>query len=189
MMIIIFYSILTITDKSLLEHSQILTTISSRWTTCIAYYHSFGITKNFIIFIELPLMVNGFKLATCTPKGRPLKDCFEWHPNERVKFYVICKQNGQIIQKYYSDPFFYFHIINSYEYDGHIVADFMAYQNATILDKWDLHQMRKNVYDDNNQAMPTRFVMPININKNDVSLFSFFSPKKNTTNSYELINR
>ncbi|XP_027204496.2 neither inactivation nor afterpotential B isoform X1 [Dermatophagoides pteronyssinus] len=156
-------------EKSLLEQSTILTSICSRWTTCIAYYHSFGITKNYIIFIELPLLVNGLKLATCTPKGRPLKDCFEWHPNERTKFFIINKQNGQIVQKYYSNAFFYFHMINSYEDNGHIVADFMAYKNPTILDKWDLHQMRKNIYDDDNQAVPTRFVMPI-VNINDIKL-------------------
>ena len=160
------------TEKSLLEQSTILTSICSRWTTCIAYYHSFGITKNYIIFIELPLLVNGLKLATCTPKGRPLKDCFEWHPNERTKFFIINKQNGQIVQKYYSNAFFYFHMINSYEDNGHIVADFMAYKNPTILDKWDLHQMRKNIYDDDNQAVPTRFVMPI-VNINDVSFWCF----------------
>ncbi|OTF82067.1 Retinal pigment epithelial membrane protein-like protein, partial [Euroglyphus maynei] len=157
-------------NKTLLEQSKILTTIGSRWTTCIAYYHSFGITENFIIFIELPLLVNGFKLATCTPKGRPLKDCFEWQPNERAKFYVISKQNGRILQRYYSEPFFYFHMINSYEDNGHIVTDIMAYKNATILDKWDLHQMRKNIYDDNNQAVPTRFVMPIITDYNDVKI-------------------
>lgn len=70
---------------SLLERANILTTISSSWKTCIGYYHSYGITKNYILFLELPLMVNGFKLATCTPKGKPLKDCFEWHPNENVR--------------------------------------------------------------------------------------------------------
>lgn len=175
-------------DKSFLERSSILTTISSNWTTCIAYYHSFGITKNYIIFIELPLLVNGFKLATCTPKGRPLKDCFEWHPNEKVeevlnwiffsenflpkqsKFYVICKFTGKIVQKYYSAAFFYFHIINCYEEDNHIIVDLMAYENADILEKWDLNLMRQNIYYEDNQSVPKRFILPLSIK--NVRLFS-----------------
>ncbi|UXI19538.1 uncharacterized protein NH340_JMT05481 [Sarcoptes scabiei] len=155
-------------DKSFLERSSILTTISSNWTTCIAYYHSFGITKNYIIFIELPLLVNGFKLATCTPKGRPLKDCFEWHPNEKSKFYVICKFTGKIVQKFYSAAFFYFHIINCYEEDNHIIVDLMAYENADILEKWDLNLMRQNIYYEDNQSVPKRFILPLSIKNSSI---------------------
>ncbi|KAF7492405.1 Beta, beta-carotene 15, 15'-dioxygenase [Sarcoptes scabiei] len=155
-------------NKSFLERSSILTTISSNWTTCIAYYHSFGITKNYIIFIELPLLVNGFKLATCTPKGRPLKDCFEWHPNEKSKFYVICKFTGKIVQKYYSAAFFYFHIINCYEEDNHIIVDLMAYENADILEKWDLNLMRQNIYYEDNQSVPKRFILPLSIKNSSI---------------------
>ena len=61
--------------------------------------------------------------------------------------------------------FFYFHTINAYEDQEHIVTDLMAYQDATILEKWDLRLMRNNVYDDQNQAVPTRFVMPLQAHK------------------------
>lgn len=60
-----------------------------------------------------------------------------------------------------SRAFFYFHTINSYEDEGHIVTDLMAYDDASILDKWDLGKLRKNIYDENNQAIPTRFVIPL----------------------------
>lgn len=39
----------------------------------------------------------------------------------------------------------------------------MAYENAAILDKWDLRQMRQNIYDSENQSVPTRYVMPLNV--------------------------
>lgn len=65
--------------------------------------------------------------------------------------------------KYYAKAFFYFHTINAYEDNGHIVADLMAYEDPTILEKWDLSAMRSNVYDDQNQATPTRFVMPLHV--------------------------
>lgn len=50
----------------------------------MSYYHSYAITQNYIVFVEQPMLVNGFKLATCTPKGLPMHDCFEWHPEEKV---------------------------------------------------------------------------------------------------------
>lgn len=67
-----------------MNRASILGSIPSSWKTCIAYYHSFAITVNYLVFIELPLVVNAFKLATCTAKGKPLKDCLEWHPSENV---------------------------------------------------------------------------------------------------------
>lgn len=59
-------------------------------------------------------------------------------------------------------------MINSYEIDGHIVTDLMAYDDATILEKWDLNAMRNNIYDERNQAQPTRFIMPLSVNLNEV---------------------
>lgn len=50
----------------------------------MSYYHSYAMTQNYIVFVEQPMLVNGFKLATCTPKGLPMHDCFEWHPEEKV---------------------------------------------------------------------------------------------------------
>lgn len=52
-------------------------------------------------------------------------------------------------------------MINCYEDEEHIVADFMLYENAAILDKWDMRLMRDNIYDENNQAVPFRFVLPL----------------------------
>ncbi len=78
---------------SLYKNASILVTIPSSWKTCITYYHSYAITQNYIVFLEQPLLVNGFKLMTCTPKGKPLKDCFEWHPNEKVNIVFKYQKN------------------------------------------------------------------------------------------------
>ena len=151
-------------EESFLSRAKIHATISSSWTTCIAYYHSWGLTPNFVVFCELPLLVNGFKLATATPKGKPLKDCFEWHPKENARFYLICKRSGNVVKKFHSEAFFYFHTINTYEEDDHVIMDVLAYENASILDKWSLERLRSNEYDQENQATPTRFVFPLNDN-------------------------
>lgn len=72
-------------EATVFKNASILVSIPSSWSTCITYYHSYAITKNYIIFLEQPLLVSGLKLATCTPKGKPLKDCFEWCPEEKVR--------------------------------------------------------------------------------------------------------
>lgn len=78
--------------ETVFEKASILTTIPSAWKTCMSYYHSYAMTQNYIVFVEQPMLVNGFKLATCTPKGLPMHDCFEWHPEEKVfNFYKVSK--------------------------------------------------------------------------------------------------
>lgn len=152
-------------DTSLLNGTTIIATLSSSWKTCIAYYHSYGLTPNYVVFIELPLLVNGFKLATCTPKGKPLKDCFEWFGNERSRFYVICKQTGAIVTKAYAKAFFFFHTINSFEDEGHVVMDMIAYDDSSIIDQWNLEEMRNDRYISTNKSKPTRFVIPLGVPK------------------------
>ena len=41
-------------EKELLSNASIVATIPSRMTTCFSYYHSFGLTENYLIMIEQP---------------------------------------------------------------------------------------------------------------------------------------
>ena len=67
-----------------LKNAKIFTTISSSWKTCVSYFHSFAMTKNYIIFMEQPMLINCVKLAQMGIKGKALRDAFEWTPSEKV---------------------------------------------------------------------------------------------------------
>ncbi|KAI1297157.1 Beta,beta-carotene 9',10'-oxygenase [Halotydeus destructor] len=144
------------------KKATVFTTINSSYKTCFSYIHSFSITQHYIIFVEQPLLVNGFKLATCTPKGKPMTDCLEWHGQEPARFHVIDKQSGQQVKvKYHSEGFYHWHTINAYEEDGHVVVDIVTYENADVLEKYNLQRMRNNEWDSTCPPVPKRFVLPL----------------------------
>ncbi|RWS30724.1 Retinal pigment epithelial membrane-like protein [Leptotrombidium deliense] len=144
------------------SNASIVTTIPSSSKTCFSYNHSFAMTEKYVIIIEQPLLVNGFKLATCTPKGKALVDCLEWHADEPARFHVIEKESGErLAVNYQSEAFFFFHVINAYEEDDHVIVDLIAYEDATILTKYELSKLRGNEWDASCPPAAKRFVLPL----------------------------
>lgn len=62
----------------------ILATIPSSWKANMSYYHSFGMSENYLVFIEQPLIINSLKLIATQIKGKTMHDCMMWSPEERV---------------------------------------------------------------------------------------------------------
>jgi len=96
-----------------------------------AYMHSFGVTKNYAILAEFPLVVNPSKLLF---SGRPFIENYEWEPERGTKFLVINKQDGKLLGTYKSDAFFAFHHINAFEKEDEIIVDVVAYPDASVID-------------------------------------------------------
>ncbi|GFS68787.1 beta,beta-carotene 15,15'-dioxygenase, partial [Nephila pilipes] len=67
----------------------------------------------------------------------------------------------QTTTKYVANAFFFFHHINTYEEDGHVVADIMAYSDADVLDLLFLDKLRLGTFPDECAAITTRFVLPL----------------------------
>ncbi|XP_074596368.1 carotenoid-cleaving dioxygenase, mitochondrial-like [Brevipalpus obovatus] len=142
--------------------STIICTIPSSWKTCFSYVHSFAMSINYIIIIEQPLVVNAFKLATCTAKGKSLEECLEWRPEESTKFHIIDKNTGRELKvRYESDAFFFFHVINAYEQDGYIILDMIAYDDVSILEKYHIKRLRRNEWSEKSPPIARRFVFPL----------------------------
>ena len=79
--LIVFYSFII----SALKKATVVASIHPQWKSGICYYHSFATTENYVIFIEQPLVIITMKLLTATMKGKCLRDCMEWYPNDSVK--------------------------------------------------------------------------------------------------------
>lgn len=70
--------------------------------------------------------------------------------------------SGQEVKiKYQSDAFFFFHHVNTYEEDGHVVADVIAFPGPEVLDKFYLRPLRLGQFDTTCQPQFTRFVLPL----------------------------
>lgn len=104
-----------------------------------AYMHSFGMSENYIILTEFPLVVNPISLLLWL---KPYIENFKWEPGRGTPFWVINRHNGQVIGRYEADPFFAFHHINAFERGDELIVDLAAYEDASIIDAFYLKRLQ-----------------------------------------------
>lgn len=51
----------------------------------LSYYHSFGMSERFIVFPEMPLVLNPLKLLTSPLLNRPFSMAMEWYGDRKVR--------------------------------------------------------------------------------------------------------
>ena len=92
--------------------------------------HSFSLTSASVVLAEYPLVVNPLKLLV---RGRPYAENLEWRPQQATHFLVVRTQDGALVRRYESAPFFAFHHVNAFERDGEVCVDLLAYPDAAII--------------------------------------------------------
>ncbi|XP_012865057.1 PREDICTED: beta,beta-carotene 9',10'-oxygenase [Dipodomys ordii] len=153
--------------------AQVICSIAPTQAMKPSYYHSFGMTRNYIIFIEQPLKMNLWKIATSKIWGKPFSDGISWEPQQNTRFHIVDKHTGQPLPgRYYSKSFITFHQINAFEDKGCVVIDMCCQDDGKVLDVYQLQNLRKagegldQVYSSVARSFPRRFVLPLDINKN-----------------------
>nr|XP_054097536.1 carotenoid-cleaving dioxygenase, mitochondrial isoform X4 [Callithrix jacchus] len=153
--------------------ARVICSIASAERGTPSYYHSFGMTRNYIIFIEQPLKMNLWKIATSKIRGKAFSDGISWEPQCNTQFHVVDKHTGQLLPgRYYSIPFVTFHQINAFEDQGCVVIDMCCQDNGRTLDVYQLQNLRKTgegldqVYNSAVRSFPRRFVLPLNVSLN-----------------------
>jgi carotenoid cleavage dioxygenase-like enzyme len=104
-----------------------------------AYMHSFGMSENYLILVEFPLVTNPITLLL---SGRPFIETYRWRPSRGLRFTVVHKDTGQIVRSVATDACFGFHLVNAFEADGTVVIDLIAYDNANIMKAFYLDALR-----------------------------------------------
>ncbi|MDE1769004.1 MAG: carotenoid oxygenase family protein [Thaumarchaeota archaeon] len=104
-----------------------------------SYMHSFGMTENYVVLVEFPLMVKPLDLLLA---GKPFIENFSWRSDKETRFTIINRQNGDLVGTYTSDPFFAFHHVNSFEKEGEIIVDIVAYSDSSIINALYLDVLR-----------------------------------------------
>ncbi|XP_048196935.1 carotenoid-cleaving dioxygenase, mitochondrial [Perognathus longimembris pacificus] len=173
--------------KETIHGAQVICSIAPKEVMKPSYYHSFGMTQNYIIFIEQPLKMNLWKIATSKIRGKPFSDGISWEPQQNTRFHVVDKHTGKSLPGlYYSKPFITFHQINAFEDEGCVVIDMCCQDDGGVLDVYQLQNLRKvgegldQVYNSIARSFPRRFVLPLDINMNapdgqNLSLLSYSS--------------
>lgn len=141
-----------------------LAEIPSRLSMGAAYYHTFGMSENYLIMVETPWISNNDKLITSKKKGISFKDCLEWHPKEKNLFHVVEKKTGNVLpNKYLSkDAFFFLNFVNCYEKDDKLIVDMIVYDTPDVLEQMYLDRLRKNKFDVKDPSKLVRYVLPLN---------------------------
>lgn len=78
-----------LSDKSkhvpALKNVEVICTVPCRSLLTPSYYHSFGITDNYIIFIEQPFKLDILRMATAYMRGVNWASCLKFCPEENVR--------------------------------------------------------------------------------------------------------
>lgn len=68
---------------------EVVCSIPSRSLLQPSYYHSFGITENYIVFIEQPLKLDIVKMATAYIRSVNWASCLAFHKDDKVFFLML----------------------------------------------------------------------------------------------------
>ncbi|CAN9506137.1 unnamed protein product [Ophioblennius macclurei] len=152
-----------------LKNVQVVCSIPCRHLLTPSYYHSFGMTDNYIIFIEQPLKLDIVKMATAYMRGVSWASCMKFCPEENVLIHLIDKRTGKEVElKYHTEVMIVYHHVNAFEDDGHVVFDVIAYDDNSLYDMFYFDKLNKQSESYNeNYTKPSykRFALPLHADK------------------------
>nr|XP_055196830.1 retinoid isomerohydrolase isoform X2 [Nyctereutes procyonoides] len=141
-----------------------------------SYVHSFGLTPNYIVFVETPVKINLLKfLSSWSLWGANYMDCFESNETMGVWLHIADKKRKKYLNnKYRTSSFNLFHHINTYEDNEFLIVDLCCWKGfefvynylylANLRENWE--EVKKNARKAP-QPEVRRYVLPLNIDKAD----------------------
>lgn len=131
--------------NNILENGKLINTIKSSTTDGFSYFHSFGLSQNYIIFLEMPLKLSKTKRLKGVLMNQSISDSFYMEPSFNTRVHLINRNTGQLVeQPFHTDPLFSYHHINAYEKVNantgktEILVDICAYNP----DNYDINKLR-----------------------------------------------
>lgn len=151
--------------QQMFEDAHIVATLPCRWKLHPGYMHTFGLTDRYFVIVEQPMSVSLPEYIKAQLSNQPLAACLKWYEDKPTLFHLIERATGKLLQSYESEAFFYLHIINAYEQDGHVIVDICCYKNPEMINCMYLEAI-VNMQTNPNYATlfrgrPLRFVLPL----------------------------
>ncbi|XP_053676570.1 carotenoid isomerooxygenase [Anopheles nili] len=147
------------------ENARIVASVPARWKFHPGYMHTFGITENFFVVVEQPLSVSVPTMVVGQLRNRPMAAALKWFERQQTHIYLLDRDTGELRHTYHTEPFFYLHIINQYEREGHVVLDICCYKDPAMLNCMYVDTMRNMQHNPDYARMfrgrPLRFVLPL----------------------------
>ncbi|XP_016940124.4 carotenoid isomerooxygenase [Drosophila suzukii] len=151
--------------RQMFEDAHVVATLPCRWKLHPGYMHTFGLTDHFFVIVEQPLSVSLPEYIKSQLNGQNMSACLKWFEDRPTLFHLIDRVSGKLVQTYESEAFFYLHIINCFEQDGHVVVDICSYRNPEMINCMYLEAIANMQTNPNYATLfrgrPLRFVLPL----------------------------
>lgn len=66
-------------------------------------------------------------------KNKPLMSCMRWHKKKNTHIYLLNRKTGNLDHTFTAESLVYFHIVNQYEENDHVVLDICCYKDPGML--------------------------------------------------------
>jgi beta,beta-carotene 9',10'-dioxygenase len=107
------------------------------------YLHAFGLTDTSTLLIDHPLRASATKMLF---SNKGFIQHFEWTPRYSTRLWRLDRRSGAF-RAYETEPLFCFHTVNAYEDGPDTVFDFLAYDDARVLDAFYTDALAKGLPD------------------------------------------
>jgi carotenoid cleavage dioxygenase-like enzyme len=117
------------------EQAEVIGKIPSSHKNGLAYFHSFGLTENYIIYFETAVKIDIGRIFGNILFNRPTVEAVVVDRTFETRIHLMNKTTGELVkQKFVTEPMFLFHHINAYEKpeSGEIIVDVCAYNAKTF---------------------------------------------------------
>jgi carotenoid isomerooxygenase len=146
------------------EDAKIVAEIPVRWKFHPAYMHTFGITESFFVIVEHPLTLSVKSIMKSKIRNKPLYPCIKFLTDETTKIHLVDRKTGKLSQSFQTGTFFFFHIINQFEEEDHVVIDICCFKDPNMMDSMYIESMENensDVFQTMFKSKPLRFILPL----------------------------
>ncbi|XP_075907224.1 beta,beta-carotene 15,15'-dioxygenase [Nelusetta ayraudi] len=152
-----------------LKKVEVVCSVPCRTLLTPSYYHSFGMTDNYFVFIEQPFKLDIVKMATAYMRGVNWASCLKFSPEENTLIHLIDRKTGKEVEtKYYTGAMVVYHHVNAFEDNGHVVFDVIAYTDTSLYNMFYMSKLKESIdFLDESYSKPSykRFVLPLQSDK------------------------
>jgi carotenoid cleavage dioxygenase-like enzyme len=110
-----------------------------------AYVHSVGVSQERIVLVETPLRID--IMGALSPFSEGFFDLLDWDESLDTRFYVVSRDDGDILTETTTDPFFTFHTVNAFDDGETVVVDLIEFEDAEIVDGLSLDRLEASGFD------------------------------------------
>ncbi|XP_028288894.1 beta,beta-carotene 15,15'-dioxygenase [Parambassis ranga] len=152
-----------------LKNADVICAVPCRSLLSPSYYHSFGMTDNYFIFVEQPFKLDILRMATAYMRGVNWASCLKFCPEENTLIHLIDRKTGKVVDtKYYTGSLVVYHHVNAFEVDGHVIFDVIAYNDSSLYDMFYIDKLKEEpASHDKRYSKPgyRRYVLPVHPDK------------------------